>query len=487
MFSNDFQFYPTPAHVIEMMCAGYDLHGKHVLEPSAGKGDIADHCAGSGAFLTVCELHPELAKIAATKGKFLKHDFMQVTADEVSHIDYIFMNPPFLHADKHIMHAWEIAPDGCEIVALCNYSTLDNKYSRMRSRLSSVIDMYGFSDNLGDVFSEAERKTDVEIGLVKLFKPSSVQDFDAFFDSEQDEEEDQYSGIIQYNAVRDVVNRYVQACKLFEAVADNAVAMNNIVGIFGADKVTFTLKNDEKEQSIEHFKIELRKKAWAWIFSQMKMEKYMTNSLKQQINRFVEKQQNVPFTMRNIYKMFDMVVQTNGNRMNAVLVEVFERLTDHYHENRYNVEGWKTNSHYMVNKKFILPAVGEADWGGGCMAHVRYDARGTVLINDLVKALCYITGTPYDSMKGDLYQFINYEQETYVDEFGQTKVRMERDYSSRPVYVRKDWGKWYDWQFFRIKLFKKGTLHAEFKDKDVWAMFNRAVAEAKGWQLPEKI
>jgi hypothetical protein len=469
MFNSE--FYPTPPAVIEMMVGGLELQGKHVLEPSAGKGDIVDYVKQLGATVTACEKHPDLAHIVAKKCRFLKADFLEVTAEEVSHVDYIIMNPPFSNADRHIMHAWEIAPAGCEIVALCNYQTIENRFTAMRSRLGRVIESYGFSQNIGDVFSEAERTTGIDIGLVKLFKPVSDSSFEGYFDDEPDEAEAQHNGIMPYNAVREAVQRYVEACRLFDQVADNAVAMNNIVGVFGVDKLAFTLSQDGKEQAVENFKIELQKRAWSWVFGKMNMGKFMTESLRKELNAFVEKQQKVPFTMRNIYKMFDMVIQTHGQRMNRVLEEVFEKLTMHYAENRYNVEGWKTNSHYMVNQKFILEGVGDMTWSG--KAHVRWDGRSVKLMDDLCKAICYISGQQYNS-NDTLYQF-----------FQGAEVRCPE--TGRRDYEYKDYGTWYDWQFFQIKLFKKGTLHAKFKDRDVWAMFNRAVAEAKGWQLPEKI
>ena len=41
--------------------------------------------------------------------------------------------------------------------------------------------------------------------------------------------------------------------------------------------------------------------------------------------------------------------------------------------------------------------------------------------------------------------------------------------------------------FFRIRGYKKGTMHFEFIDEDVWAKFNQAVANVKGWQLPQNV
>ena len=45
-----------------------------------------------------------------------------------------------------------------------------------------------------------------------------------------------------------------------------------------------------------------------------------------------------------------------------------------------------------------------------------------------------------------------------------------------------EWGQWYQWnEFFKIRGYKKGTMHFEFVDEDVWANFNIAVAKYRGW------
>lgn len=441
-----------------MMVGGLDLRAKHVLEPSAGAGNIIDHVTAMGAIVTSCEKVEELARVCATKSKFMKHDFMEVTREEVSHVDYIIMNPPFSADVRHIMHAWEIAPDGCEVIALCNWQTIDNRYTVSRTRLGDVIRRYGHATNIGDVFRQAERTTDVEIGLVHLFKPASENSFEGFFDDQEDEQEEQYNGIMPYNAIREAVQRYVEACKLFDQVADNAVLMNSLVGVFGVDKLTFSITQEQKERSVEDFKIELQKRAWQWVFSKMNMEKFMTSKLREEINAFVEKQKNVPFTMRNIYRMFEMVIGTHADRMNRVFVEVFDRLTMHYHENRYHVEGWKTNSHYMVNQKFILD--GLKDWmrSYSDKVGVPYNGRSTELMTDFVKALNYLTG---QQLEPNLYAAASKNEWEY--------------------------GKWYDWTYFEVKFFKKGTMHAKFKDSKHWELFNRSVAKAKGYTLPEKL
>ena len=36
---------------------------------------------------------------------------------------------------------------------------------------------------------------------------------------------------------------------------------------------------------------------------------------------------------------------------------------------------------------------------------------------------------------------------------------------------------------FRVRVYKKGTLHAEFKDEQTWVKFNQTAAKAKGFPV----
>lgn len=453
MFNQD--FYPTPLEVIDRMCYGISLKDKHVLEPSAGKGNIVDFLNKRGAKVMSCETDNSLAEIVKQKSRFLKNDFLEVKSEEVSHLDYIIMNPPFSADEKHILHAWDIAPIGCTIISLCNWETLDNRYSSLRKNLGHVIKNNGSKENLGDCFNDAERKTGVEIGLVTLFKPGSKKGYGDYFDMTEDEFPEQENSLMSYNAVRDVVERYVGSVKLYDEVLENAVKMNQMSGMLGVSNVTFSCNVDEKPRKREDFIKGLQKSAWEWVFRKMNMGKYITKNLKDELNNFVETQTKVPFTMKNIYKMIDLVVQTHGQRMDRAMIEIFDKLTQHYHENRFSVEGWKTNSHYLVNKKFILDWTTEVGWSGEMK--IRYNGSSEKL-DDLIKALCYLTGEEY-------------KQSFYVWSHKQ------------PL----EWGKWFDYKFFEIKGYKKGTVHCKFKEERIWALFNQKIAEIKGFPLPENI
>lgn len=45
---------------------------------------------------------------------------------------------------------------------------------------------------------------------------------------------------------------------------------------------------------------------------------------------------------------------------------------------------------------------------------------------------------------------------------------------------------WYEFGFFEVKFFKKGTMHIKFKDLNEWYLLNKAYGELKGFTLSEQ-
>jgi predicted RNA methylase len=469
MFNPD--FYPTPPEAAATMLDPLDLRGKVVLEPSAGKGDLVRECLARGAAEVIwCEPEKQLRSILyGMNGQHvhLLDDFLHVTADLISHVDLIVMNPPFSADEKHILHAWEIAPPGCEIVSLCNYSILNGHHRGLQLQLSKLIKAYGSSENLGECFSTAERPTRVCVGMVRLTKPGSrpgTNEFDGFFLG-PDDIEAQGQGIIPYRRSRDIVNRYVEACRIYDEQVEAGVRLRGMLdGFFGQEMgLQVTLEGAPVERN--RFRKELQKAAWKHVFAEFLPAQMATNQLAKDINRFVEEQSKIPFTERNLYRMLQVVAGTQEQRVDQAIEEAIDNLTRYTEENRYGVEGWVTNSGYMLNRRFIQPR----------MAELAYDARGLRLktggsgsdnylsagdqMRDLIKALCSITRCPYEEVANP-----------GAGEDG------------------KIWpGEWYEWGFFRYRAYKKGTVHFEFLDEEVWSMVNARYARIKGQVLPEKV
>lgn len=472
VFTNNADFYPTPVEVINTMMMGECFVGKTILEPSAGKGNIVDWLKANGAGNVIaCEKDENLKKLLTGKCDIIADDFLSVSSEQISHVDYIVMNPPFSEGAKHILHAFEIAPAGCTIIALCNSSSLNKgwEHDATKEKLIETVKLYGCEEYLGDVFSCAERQTKVNVSMVKLYKEGEgVNEFDAYmFSNEADIlDANETEGLVRYNVVRDMVNRYISAVRLFDETMAAAEKINSIACFNGEGNRFLPVKfavvdssNAVVHVSHQQYKKALQKYYWRLIFDKLNMEKYATQKLREQINKFVEQQTNVPFTMHNIYQVLNMVMQTTKQRMDTALLEAFDMICSFSSENSTAGETWKTNANYMVNKKFIVPGMTsyDAQWPTAFVKR-SYSSHDTMM-QDVIKALCYITGKNYDAIP-DIGQFL-YDNEI-------------------------QWGTWFNWAFFRVKAFKKGTMHFEFLDEKVWMTFNKAVAEQRGWVLPKK-
>ena len=459
-------FYPTPPAVAAEMLDPIDLRGRTVLEPSAGSGNLVRESLARGAYEVLwCEPEPKLRAILAAIPDAVRvcsnrGDFLELQAEQIAHADVIVMNPPFSADEHHILHAWEVAPPGCEIAALCNWATIDGyRSTRAQLELSELIQCYGSRQELGAVFADAERTTRVNVGLVRLTKPGSragADEFDGFFLGPDDLEAEGH-GLIKYRRSRELVNRYVEACRIFDEQLALGVQLQQAVGGIYKGELAVQVTMEGCAPSRNRFRKQLQRAFWKMVLDEMLPQAMATSQLQGDINRFVEQQNHVPFTERNLFRMLQIIAGTAEQRIDRAIEAVFDQLTQHTKENRWQVEGWATNSQYLFGRKFIMPYLAEPDWSGGTVSLKSWQGR-LGEIRDLIKALCYVTGRDYDEVK-DPAGGIN----------------------------RLQPGVWLDWGFFEFKVYKKGTGHFRFKSLDDWAALNRRVAKIKGFTLPEKL
>lgn len=478
LFNQD--FYPTPDEVIAQMLSMSDIAGKIILEPQAGKGNIVDYLKQHGAKKVLCcEINRDLQQIVSQKAELIAEDFLTVTSSMISHIDMIVMNPPFSCAKKHILHAFEVAPDGCEIISLCNSSMLDRSYDEGIAQLRELISMYGGTQELGQVFKNGERQTEVWVDVIRLYKPrTGAHEFDGFFDMAEDDEPDT-QGLVRYNKVQDLVSKYKDAVEMFDSVMDANKRMNALCESMGVQPIIFgARKNDGRDGyskttiTRDSFKKTLQKSLWLHVFDEFNMDKYVTQKVIEELNRAIELASNMPFTMKNIYRLVQNLVVTHGDRMQRTLEEAFDYICSLSAENSTAGEKWKTNSDYMINRRFIMPNITSNRWDRG---YVDLSiASNTQRLDDVMKALCYITGRDYNDVKS-LYSFLSNRRIPWGQWYEWTNVVKDKDGN----ILR-------EWSFFRIRGYKKGTMHFEFVDEDVWYKFNQAVAAHRGWVLPKQ-
>jgi hypothetical protein len=157
--------------------------------------------------------------------------------------------------------------------------------------------------------------------------------------------------------------------------------------------------------------------------------------------------------------MLQIVAGTQEQRIDRAVEEAVDSITRHTVENRYGVEGWVTNSGYMLNKRFIRPYMAELAYSNPGKVRLKTYGGQWNEIQDLIKALCFITGRSIEEVRAP----------------------KESDWNTYEP------GLWHDWGFFQFRPYKKGTVHFEFKDQEVWAALNARYARIKGQVLPEKL
>ena len=447
------EFYPTPRHVFDMM--GIDCHDKVVFEPSAGKGDMISYLFEDGAKkVYYAELHEDLSAICANKGGIqLGFDIMDIK-ELPQDIQLVVMNPPFHDGFDHIKHIWDMLPEGCELVSLCNYETIE--HTRRYTARWVKLNAYSVTE-LGSCFADSERFTDVNIGLIKMVKPitdAESFDFSGYF---LDEEDAQENALRPYNYVRDIVNRHIGAVKQFSKVRKaldelNALCLDmpDISCYFGHTGNTFTTE--------AQFLIEHRKASWNALFKEFKLGKFLTNRVRAKFDAFIRDRESFPFTMKEVYYVMDVIIQTSAENMKLALKEAIDNFTKHTHQNRYGVEGWKTNEGHMLNTTFIANDLVTYDPQNDCYDS-GWDYNGkTNKVDELLKIICHLEGLNYY----DIPKLKDIARATSED-------------AGR---------KWHDFHpIFKTKMYKKGTVHFRFKDTKVWERLNTEYAKFYEFQL----
>lgn len=116
------QAYYTPAPIAATTVAwAGDLHGKLVLEPSAGEGALADEARAAGAKVVAVENHGPSARVLRDKGfQVIERDFLTLTPADIGCFDAVIGNPPFSRGQdiSHVTHMWRFLHPGGVLVSL---------------------------------------------------------------------------------------------------------------------------------------------------------------------------------------------------------------------------------------------------------------------------------------------------------------------------------------------------------------------------------
>lgn len=483
-------FYPTPESLIKKLLKPYEIANHrywdyeisgNILEPSAGKGDIAKFIQDKTKTKMFCiELEPELQQILRADGFSVIHsDFLSYEKDMF--FDFIIMNPPFDKGEEHLLKAIEIASK-TKIACILNAETIRNPFSEKRKQLAFFLKKYNAEiEYVENAFIDAERQTNVEVALIWLDidKKESFFEFEYIKESEvkTDFDFDFKEFDLQKNDIINNIKIRSEKAKLalIEKIKADAKFNHyfNEFADFGYENVENWVIKDTPEKIYSHFSVLSKSYMWQYVLKFLDIKNYMSSSMIKNFDAFVKQQSMMSFNKENVFAFFNMVLNNQENIIKDMIIDVFDNLTSFAHANIMPVPKWKTNSAYKINRKIIAPAYiryGQYSDSNylkkyGDNFSLEYSDWGRSNLADLDKVMAIISG------QGNRYLGIAEALERKFNEIG--KVRTGEKYDNVCFST-----------FFKIKFHKKGTIHLEFLDKKLWEEFNYRACLGKNW-LPD--
>lgn len=499
IFRDNKDFYPTPQNLIDVMLDGLDWKMiRTVLEPSAGDGKIVEALKKKeipiDKWSKAIKLNIDCIENDANLRAVLKEkDFRVVhddflTYDTMKEYDLIVMNPPFSNGCKHLLKAMEMQQrNGGSIICLLNAETLKNQCSNERIALNRMLEEYNADIKyIRDAFMNAERKTDVEIALIKVKLPHIQRESFILDGLKKAKEQKEYSYNIESTQLAEndffkaIVEQYKMEIEAGVKLIKEYYAMSPfILSNFSKDEETgktiqtggcilsldITRNKDKyhNDLSINNYIKEVRGKYWKALFKNPKFIGQLTDNLQREYYNKVEELKEYDFSLYNIYEIKIDMSKKVIKGIEDTIISLFEELSNKYSyydecsKNIHYFNGWKTNKAWIINKKVIIPLRGwrdlEYSWGG--FKPTDHDVVSK--LRDIEKCFNYLDGGLTEPV--DLFRSLEFAEE----------------YEESKDIVLK---------FFNVTFFKKGTCHITFTNEELLKKFNIFGAQHKGWLPP---
>lgn len=521
------EFYPTPPELAAKMVNCKFLKGKieTILEPSAGKGDLIDfllltieylgyrdYCQyiykndlsmpyetviegvinefvlpdfkkGKRATLyhdraDCVESDSNLCAILKEKGyRVYNDDFFSF--DDDKRFDLILMNPPFSNGDEHLLKAISIAEKtGSKIICLLNAETIKNPYSNKRKLLLNTLEKYNADiEYVQHAFSYAERKTDVEVAIIRMEISASFKEKSRIWeelesnDIEIDEPEISNNIVSADNPLRMAVGLYKQELQAGKKLIEEYLALKPYLTSTFENEETpsymrgclLTLSSGKNGLDWNEYLYSLRYKYWYQLLHNPAFIKNLTSNLREEYYSMISEFANKDFSLKNIYSVKMDIISRTAKGIEDKIVDMFEQLSyKNSMEAAGNVHyfnGWKSNSAFKINRKVVIPYVAAWEWGK--LEYHHYSDRSVYRkLDDLEKCLAFL-------------QIGESEYIYDIDLNNQLKVYQEQQVTRKMQF-----------KFFEVDVFKKGTMHIKFRDLDLLKRFNIYGCQHKGWLPP---
>lgn len=531
------EFYPTPTELVQKMLECVDFKKvKTILEPSAGKGDILQVLARkecstspySDRFDVDCieidinlrqilkynfseekkrsvcekinELSPkrtwdceineyitekisevqkmELEKYKEEKLHFFESDIHIVGDDFLSfhtykRYDLIIMNPPFSCGEKHLLKAIEMQKNGGQIVCLLNAQTLLNPFTNERKMLVKKLEELNATiEYISGAFSNAERSTDVEVALVYICCIAdesycysdildSMKKANKYEEKEYEADEltiNDYilSTVQRYNLDVSMGVKLIEEYKALEPYLKGSFDEQNRYS-----KSLLTLETPENDTNVNSYIKSVRMKYWNALLRNESIMSKFTTELREHYINLVSDLSDYDVSEFNIKTLIAEMNSKIYEGIEKSIVRLFDKFTEehsYYPECKKTIhyfDGWVTNKAHKIGKKVIVPfyCYNSNSYGGG-----RYNTFEIAnMLKDVEKVFDYFGGS------NEIFSNVTSILELNLNGGNTRKI---------------------EFKYFYVSVFKKGTVHIEFKDQKLVDRFNIYVCKHKNWLPP---
>jgi hypothetical protein len=361
---------------------------------------------------------------------------------------------------------------------------LRNFHTNTRKELVKKLKEYNAEvEFIENAFSNAERKTEVEIALVRvsISKEVLVSDFFSQMEKSHKYEDvelpsdpnDMLMNTDFTSFIQSIVNQYrievdagIKLIKEYEAmlpcILENIQTENNPY-----PKPIIELKIESCRYSgksiINNFCEQVRLKYWKAIMNNPKFNAKLTENVRNDFHGKLNTLKEYEFSVFNVFELFVEMQKSISKGIEATILKLFDDMSAKHSyiaetgNNVHYYNGWKTNKAHKINKKVILPFYGKSNYDTKYCGFDIYRVRSTV--NDLVKTLDYLDNgvTP----------------NRYYSPSDETEMALKNG-TSKNIPLKH----------IEVTFYKKGTMHIKFTNEKLLEKFNLFGGLNKNWLPP---
>jgi hypothetical protein len=419
-----------------------------------------------------------LKDIDAELDTFIKNGIQIVhdnflTYNPFKQYDLIIMNPPFSNGDKHLLKALDIQKNGGNIICLLNAETIRNPYTETRKELLRQLKKHHHTiEYISDAFASAERRTGVEVALIKIAVEQVQEESDIYNRMKEAEKMEDFNPEATELEVTDYIKAAVSMFRVevkagLELIRQYRALIPYMAVGFGDDRyekspilrLTDSSDRGYDSVSVNEYLKKVRYKYWSALLNNPKFTGKLTSKLQKEYQERVDKLKNYDFTEFNIHALSTEMNAQIKRGIEEEIVAMFDRLTEEHSwypecsKNKHLYDGWKTNKAHKIDKKVIIPTHGVwGEWDG--LPRV-YSARG--VLEDIERILNFLDGNMTENVDS---------------------------WSALDIYFKRGETKNIPMKYFSATFYKKGTVHLTFTCPELIERFNIYAAQHKAWLPP---